>query len=372
LLIIEENQREMRCMSDEWYYTQYGQQQGPVTTAELKSLAASGRLLPTDLVWREGMSTWAPAETTRGLFSQDLLAAGPAPLIPRLTPAVTEDCEVSSQSEERGIYDDEARPQRRRKSQSNLSPAALVAITGGVLGLLLLVGGIVLAIVLFGGQGDSRSWSLQKGQKVTYNLRFTGGKKVELWVTSERDTDVDLFVFDSKRQRVAVDEGDSKDCYVTFVPTTTQSYQVEVQNRVRLEPFLQHRNGPNSGVLRFKESDAAAVVQGPGGAAPPAPMLPQPAGGGGASWSVDLAEGFNQSRLVAFQAGRPVDVTVISEQASDVDLYVFDMQNHQVAADVTVGPNSFVRFVPGLTGSYRLEVRNLGPGPNRSHVRWSQ
>lgn len=42
-------------MSQQWHYAQDGQQQGPITPSELKSLAASGKIRPTDLVWREGM-----------------------------------------------------------------------------------------------------------------------------------------------------------------------------------------------------------------------------------------------------------------------------------------------------------------------------
>ncbi|MBN1393569.1 MAG: DUF4339 domain-containing protein [Pirellulales bacterium] len=54
--------------SVEWYYARDNQQTGPVSSAELKQLAAAGRLSPGDLVWREGMSEWAEARNVRGLF----------------------------------------------------------------------------------------------------------------------------------------------------------------------------------------------------------------------------------------------------------------------------------------------------------------
>jgi protein phosphatase len=41
-------------MADRWFYTQGGQQRGPVSAAELMHLAASGKLAPQDLLWPEG------------------------------------------------------------------------------------------------------------------------------------------------------------------------------------------------------------------------------------------------------------------------------------------------------------------------------
>jgi hypothetical protein len=54
----------------EWHYTLNGQQVPvPVTSAQLKQLAASGQLQPTDLVWQEGMTGWVPAGSVKGLFT---------------------------------------------------------------------------------------------------------------------------------------------------------------------------------------------------------------------------------------------------------------------------------------------------------------
>jgi len=44
----------------EWYYTQGGQQQGPVSEQDIRGMFAQGRLQPQDLVWREGMANWLP------------------------------------------------------------------------------------------------------------------------------------------------------------------------------------------------------------------------------------------------------------------------------------------------------------------------
>jgi len=69
-------------MSDQWHYSHGGGQCGPVPAAELKRLAVSGKLLQTDMVWREGMAAWSPAGSVRGLFSSTTLPthATPPPL----------------------------------------------------------------------------------------------------------------------------------------------------------------------------------------------------------------------------------------------------------------------------------------------------
>ena len=41
-----------------WYYARNGVQQGPVSTAALRELLASGSISKADLVWRTGMPTW--------------------------------------------------------------------------------------------------------------------------------------------------------------------------------------------------------------------------------------------------------------------------------------------------------------------------
>lgn len=55
-------------MAREWHYAIGGQRAGPVEPAELKSLAAAGRLGPDDLVWKPGLAEWVAARSVRGLF----------------------------------------------------------------------------------------------------------------------------------------------------------------------------------------------------------------------------------------------------------------------------------------------------------------
>jgi hypothetical protein len=51
----------------DYYYSQSGRRCGPVSGEQLKLLAASGQLQPTDLIWKEGMSGWVPAGKVNGL-----------------------------------------------------------------------------------------------------------------------------------------------------------------------------------------------------------------------------------------------------------------------------------------------------------------
>jgi hypothetical protein len=55
----------------EWYYARGNQQVGPVSAAELKRLAGGGEIRPDDLVWRDGLTEWAPARSVRGLFEEE-------------------------------------------------------------------------------------------------------------------------------------------------------------------------------------------------------------------------------------------------------------------------------------------------------------
>jgi hypothetical protein len=60
-----------------WYYANNGQQTGPISEAELDSLAVRGTVTPTTLVWREGMPQWQPYRTVH-----QPVAATPSPLLP--------------------------------------------------------------------------------------------------------------------------------------------------------------------------------------------------------------------------------------------------------------------------------------------------
>ena len=60
-----------------------GQQTGPFSIEQLKTMAANGELQPTDLVWKEGMAGWEPASTLPGVFGA---APSAAEVLPQVNP----------------------------------------------------------------------------------------------------------------------------------------------------------------------------------------------------------------------------------------------------------------------------------------------
>ncbi len=63
-------------MSDSvWYYARGEQEKGPITTAQIKALAAAGKLQREDFVWKEGMENWVPASEVPGLIAGKSAAA---------------------------------------------------------------------------------------------------------------------------------------------------------------------------------------------------------------------------------------------------------------------------------------------------------
>ena len=56
-------------MASMWYYIHEGRQYGPVSGAEIKKLAAGGQLLPTDLVWKDGMPEMGTCQPDQGGYS---------------------------------------------------------------------------------------------------------------------------------------------------------------------------------------------------------------------------------------------------------------------------------------------------------------
>ena len=69
-----------------WKYQINGQEHGPIDTKQLQHLAKTGKLKPTDLIWREGLKEWVPASKAKGLFptgeSPSAVSPPPAPTPP--------------------------------------------------------------------------------------------------------------------------------------------------------------------------------------------------------------------------------------------------------------------------------------------------
>src|SRR4051812_18447658 len=96
--------REDQHMAD-WYYLRGGQQQGPIGSAELKQLAATGGLGADDMVWKEGMAEWIKAGTVTGLaFAGAAPAPTPAPTPVPAVPAPFAPAAAGQNPSEIGYY----------------------------------------------------------------------------------------------------------------------------------------------------------------------------------------------------------------------------------------------------------------------------
>ncbi|MDR0704120.1 MAG: DUF4339 domain-containing protein [Planctomycetaceae bacterium] len=54
--------------SQQWYYRKGTARFGPVASADIKKMAAEGKLEPTDLLRGVGMTEWVSASKITGLF----------------------------------------------------------------------------------------------------------------------------------------------------------------------------------------------------------------------------------------------------------------------------------------------------------------
>lgn len=55
-------------MAIEWYYLKNGEKVGPISSTELKNLAVKQEIMPSDLIWKEGLEKWVKAKSVNGLF----------------------------------------------------------------------------------------------------------------------------------------------------------------------------------------------------------------------------------------------------------------------------------------------------------------
>jgi hypothetical protein len=83
----------------------------------------------------------------------------------------------------------------------------------------------------------------------------------------------------------------------------------------------------------------------------------------------DVKEKGEVAILLAFPAGKKATVTIKSDKKSDVNLYVYDSANKLVAKDDSPGPDCDLNFTPREAGKFKLVIKNLGPGDNKSNLK---
>jgi hypothetical protein len=68
--------------------------------------------------------------------------------------------------------------------------------------------------------------------------------------------------------------------------------------------------------------------------------------------------------LLTFAAGKEVTVTTNGEKQTDVHLFIQD-GDKEVGKDTSPGPKCEVKFTPKKDGTFKLLVKNNGPGANK-------
>jgi hypothetical protein len=239
-----------------WYFIQNGTKHGPVAGTELKALAEAGKLLPTDLVWKEGMSGWKPTSSVRGLFPAGAAAAPPPPPSPHATPA------PDLASAAKGLLGAAAATAKR--------VAAKLLLVGGMVGIGILaaifVGLFWLGSLLFGGSSSTYAnldamakdfeavYLIEPRHLVTKNrngigpdntslLIFKGGRNgiKQIAVGTKGNTTVKMFIVEDDGRLVEL----TKD---TLFDTETSAFKGDAAVEYKL------RNGVVSGSWRYKWS----------------------------------------------------------------------------------------------------------------------
>ncbi len=102
-------------MAHEWFIKRTDSEQGPLSAEELKQLALSGQIAPTDLVRRADMVDWKQASSVKGLFSEQ----SPPPIPPLPASAATNSVEQPTSTDSPNI--ESSAPSFGEKIKASLS-----------------------------------------------------------------------------------------------------------------------------------------------------------------------------------------------------------------------------------------------------------
>lgn len=125
----------------QWHCRIGDRQYGPLTTRELKELADTGQLHPTDLLKKDGTTTWAKASAVRGLFAAHEHDPDPLqPLAPK-PPLRSPDSQLLGQTRPAS-----AAPVSGSSKPRKLSPRDLLGVAAIAFSLVLIAGAIWYAV----------------------------------------------------------------------------------------------------------------------------------------------------------------------------------------------------------------------------------
>ncbi|MDB5292901.1 MAG: hypothetical protein JWL69_4142 [Phycisphaerales bacterium] len=147
----------------QWYYSQGGQQLGPVSEAQLQQMKSAGQVGPADLVWSEGMTDWLPAGQVPQLQTH---ATGLPAASPTAQPAAPVQGHWGGQAavnppygahQQPGAYQQSgyAQPGYGGYSTGAGQSQQTLAIVGFVCSILLPVVGLIISIIALNGMKKS-------------------------------------------------------------------------------------------------------------------------------------------------------------------------------------------------------------------------
>jgi hypothetical protein len=85
-----------------------------------------------------------------------------------------------------------------------------------------------------GGKAEEfkgKAFDLKEKGRVKLILSFLEGKKASVTVRSDKETDVNLFVYDEDKKVVAKDDSPGPSCDLTFTPKKAGKYVLEILNK---------------------------------------------------------------------------------------------------------------------------------------------
>ena len=95
-----------------------------------------------------------------------------------------------------------------------------------------------------------------------------------------------------------------------------------------------------------------------------APAIAGPVGG--PKYDVHCVTAYSTDTFyVTFRGYEDAAVLISGDGGTDLDLFVYDANGNLISADTDGSDDCVVRFMPYRTGTFRIEVRNLGCVYNR-------
>lgn len=401
-------------MAELWYFTCEGKQMEPVTSAELKQLAVTGFLRPTDMVWKEGMAQWVKAGGIKGLFppgtptSPNAIRAKsdtvPMPMPTRPRNDAVDDDDDRPRRRRRDVDEEDEedeRPRRkRRREKAGMSGLMLGLIIGGcVLAGMIVVGGILFAVLRGGRSGTIATYTFDIGPSQFHSrtFHFQTGTLYEFKVNSDKNTDVDLAIENPPNARVAHDISIGPNSYLQWSPTVSGQFHVKVLNLDMAQGNRSHvviraigkSNGPVGNIppgMVFQPNFPNPVIapkiprprppgfpvnQPPGFPGNPQPNAPI----NGPTDKVEvgiLQPGADWETTITYKEAKQIDIRVDSDiRQCDVDLFV-RQNNRHIASDTRISSDCRVTFQAQPNIPYRFLIRNLGPQATNCSITYTQ